>query len=452
MKRWIAGILCAGLLTSAAAAAGDPEALGAPAADAVWEVEPPAAPAGTQVVAADVASLPAYPANMEVLLNGSPVKPVGYNINGNNYYKLRDIASLLSGTPCQFNVTWDESRRAINLLAGQTYVPAGGELGAQPTEQQTARSTREAMYLNGAAVSLTAYNVQGNNYFKLVDIGQALGFQVGYDAQTRTVLMNTPTPTPVPPSDPETSEPDKDDSQTETPETPEVPEQPVTPQPDPTACIDGELKIWIDAGHGGSDSGNSSAAVQEFDAPWGVHYQAGDPLREKDFNLAVAQMLQEMLEDEGVTVRMTRTDDTTVTANERKALFTSEGGGYDMIFSVHHNGYSNATPKGAEILIQIAYENGGRGQEFGELLKQEYLDMGQTFRRFVFSHSTSDATKDYYFVLRSAQEGGALAFISEFCFMSNPEDQLWLLSEDNLRAEAQAQFDAIMEYFETHEY
>ena len=59
---------------------------------------------------------------------------------------------------------------------------------------------------------------------------------------------------------------------------------------------------------------------------------------------------------------------------------------------------------------------------------------------------------NYYFVLRSAQAGGALAFISEFCFMTNPEDQLWLLSEENLRAEARAQYNAIMEYFETHEY
>ena len=36
--------------------------------------------------------------------------------------------------------------------------------------------------------------------------------------------------------------------------------------------------------------------------------------------------------------------------------------------------------------------------------------------------------------------------------MTNPEDQLWLLSEENLRAEARAQYNAIMEYFETHEY
>ena len=76
----------------------------------------------------------------------------------------------------------------------------------------------------------------------------------------------------------------------------------------------------------------------------------------------------------------------------------------------------------------------------------------EDWRRFVFEHSGSDPTKDYYFVLRSAQEGGALAFISEFCFMSNPDDQLWLLYTENLEKEATAQFNAIMKYFETHPY
>ena len=57
------------------------------------------------------ASLTAYPATMTVMLDGKQVKPVGYNINGNNYYKLRDIALILNGTTAQFGVTWDKSTR-----------------------------------------------------------------------------------------------------------------------------------------------------------------------------------------------------------------------------------------------------------------------------------------------------------------------------------------------------
>lgn len=250
---------------------------------------------------------------------------------------------------------------------------------------------------------------------------------------------------------PEKQEPEPEEPEEQPEETPSEPETPAPP-PVPTTAVDGVLKIWIDPGHGGSDSGNVATSTIPFDDYWGVHHDGNTKIYEKDFNLAVSLMLQEMLEDAGVTVRMTRTDDSTVDATTRKQLFSTEGGGYDMIFSVHHNGYSTSTPQGAEVLIQIAYEDGGVGKEFGELLKQEYLDIGQDWRRFVFEHSATDPTKDYYFVLRSAQEGGALAFISEFCFMSNPDDQLWLMYTDNLKKEATAQYNAIMKYFETHPY
>ncbi|MBS5280793.1 MAG: N-acetylmuramoyl-L-alanine amidase [Butyricicoccus pullicaecorum] len=433
MKRLVAGILTAALLTSAAGAVSyDPEAAGtsAPAATTVSET------VSESVMAA---SLTAYPATMTVMLDGKQVKPVGYNINGNKYYKLRDIALILNGTTAQFGVSWDKSTRSMNLTPGSNYEAVGGELGAIPTKNATAQTSNETVLINGIKASLTAYNVDGYNYFKLVDLGDALGFDVGYESKTRTVLITTPT---VEQPTPETPE-----------ETPEEPETPAEPEPTPSvSAIDGKLKIWIDPGHGGTDSGNVATSAIPFDDYWGVHHDGNTKIYEKDFNLAVSLMLRDKLESAGVEVRMTRDDDSTVDATTRKQLFSTEGGGYDMIFSVHQNGYSTSTPKGSELLIQIAYEDGGAGQEFGDLLKQEYTSLGQDWRRFVFQRSGSDPSKDYYFVLRSAQEGGALAFISEFCFMSNADDQLGLLYTENLDKQATAQYNAIMKYFETHPY
>lgn len=431
MKRLVAGILTAAMLSSTAGAVSyDPEQAGSTSSAAT-----------TTTTSTMAASLTAYPATMTVKLDGKQVKPVGYNINGNNYYKLRDIAQILNGTTAQFGISWDKSTRSMDLSPGSTYESVGGELGAIPTEKTTAKTCTETVLINGSKAALTAYNVDGYNYFKLVDLGDALDFGVDYESKTRTVIMTTP----------EKQEPEPEEPEEQPEETPSEPETPAPP-PVPTTAVDGVLKIWIDPGHGGSDSGNVATSTIPFDDYWGVHHDGNTKIYEKDFNLAVSLMLQEMLEDAGVTVRMTRTDDSTVDATTRKQLFSTEGGGYDMIFSVHHNGYSTATPQGAEVLIQIAYEDGGVGKEFGELLKQEYLDIGQDWRRFVFEHSATDPTKDYYFVLRSAQEGGALAFISEFCFMSNPDDQLWLMYTDNLKKEATAQYNAIMKYFETHPY
>lgn len=462
MKRLAAGILAALLLSSAAGAVSyDPEAAGSsnPSVNTyhAQDQDPIIAAAST-----------AYPATMTVLLDEAQVKPVGYNIQGNNYYKLRDIAQVLTDSTAKFNVSWDKHSRTMNLLPGTAYEAVGGELGAIPTKKNKAKPTTEKININGSPAKLTAYNVDGYNYFKLVDLGNALGFSVGYEAATRTVLINTPQAespespehsqpmvdlepaTPIKPENPEA--PDVP----QTPETPAEPETPPTPPtppaPPPNAALDGKLKIWIDPGHGGADNGNSATSNIPFDDYWGVHHDGNSKIHEKDFNLAVSLILRDLLEAAGVEVRMTRTDDTTVTPNERKKLFSTEGGGYDMIFSVHHNGYHTSTPQGAEILIQIAYESGGPGKEFGELLKQEYDAAGKSWRRFVFARSDSDPTKDYYFVLRSAQEGNALAFISEFCFMSNADDQKWILSTDRLQAQAQAQYNAIMKFFETHPY
>lgn len=456
MKRLAAGILAVFLLSSAAGAASyDPEYM---------EISGNTEQNQSAVLAAS--SNTAYPATMTVMLNGTQVKPVGYNIQGNNYYKLRDVAQILTDTTAQFNVSWDKHSRTMNLLTGSAYEPVGGELGAIPTENATATLSAEKINVNDSPASLTAYNVAGYNYFKLVDLANALHFSVNYEAATRTVLITTPQAEEPPktdsipmidlePSTPISPENNPSD-QTEQPENTEQSQPPSVPEPSPeplpSEALDGKLKIWIDPGHGGSDSGNTATSNIPFDDYWGVHHEGNTKIYEKDFNLAVSLILQEKLQNAGVEVRMTRTDDTTVTPNERQQLFSTEGRGYDMIFSVHHNGYHTSTPQGAEILIQIAYENGGPGKEFGELLKQEYDTIGKSWRRFVFARSNSDPTKDYYFVLRSAQQGNTLAFISEFCFMSNAEDQKWILSDNRLQEQAQAQYNAIMKFFETHPY
>ena len=54
------------------------------------------------------------------------------------------------------------------LFSGATAAAAG--ITAEPTWQN--------IYVDGAQVSMTAYNIAGNNYVKLRDIGQEVGFNV----------------------------------------------------------------------------------------------------------------------------------------------------------------------------------------------------------------------------------------------------------------------------------
>ena len=60
-------------------------------------------------------------------------------------------------------------------------------------------------------------------------------------------------------------------------------------------------------------------------------------------------------------------------------------------------------------------------------------------------------------ILQSAKRSAAAslyipALTSEFCFIDNAEDQQFIDSEEDLQAEARAQYNAIMYYFTQVEY
>lgn len=124
-------------------------------------------------------------------VNGQTVNCEKYNIDGSNYFKLRDIAFLLNGTASQFSVGWDASTQTISIVRGQIYVPNGTELDLSGGDKSaTAKPSQQTIQINGQPVSgLSVYNVGGNNYFKLRDLGDALGFSVGYNETTRTATV-----------------------------------------------------------------------------------------------------------------------------------------------------------------------------------------------------------------------------------------------------------------------
>lgn len=134
----------------------------------------------------------AVPTKANVRVNGSSAAFEAYNINGSNYFKLRDIAMVLSTSAKRFAVDWDSTVSSIALTSGAAYKAVGGELAASgSTADAQAVSTPSKVYLDGKLISLTAYNIDGFNYFKLRDLGSAINFGVGWDAATSTVSINT---------------------------------------------------------------------------------------------------------------------------------------------------------------------------------------------------------------------------------------------------------------------
>ena len=120
-------------------------------------------------------------------LNGEAVTPEAYNIDGNNYVKLRDMASLLAGTAAAFDISVDGLEIYIEI--GGTYVPVGGELTAGVDNSASCVYSAWTLFVDGEEVSCMVYNIGGNNYFKLRDLGTALGLEIGYDTGTNTVTI-----------------------------------------------------------------------------------------------------------------------------------------------------------------------------------------------------------------------------------------------------------------------
>ena len=114
-----------------------------------------------------------------------------YNIDGETYYRLRDLAMLLGGTRAEFGVSYDEAARSISVTRGAEYRPVGGELDAGADRSAHCQLSTQTLLIDGVQTVLRAYNLAGTNFYRLRDLGPALGFGVGYDASRRVVLVDT---------------------------------------------------------------------------------------------------------------------------------------------------------------------------------------------------------------------------------------------------------------------
>jgi hypothetical protein len=126
-----------------------------------------------------------------VLVNGKETAFDAYTINGSNYFKLRDVAQVISGSSKQFEVTWDNRKNAITLVSGKPYTAIGGELALGIGTKQAAALSYSTIYKDGAVVALISYSINNSNYFKLRDLGQAFDFDISWDGTKNTILIDT---------------------------------------------------------------------------------------------------------------------------------------------------------------------------------------------------------------------------------------------------------------------
>ena len=152
----------------------------------------------------------AYASTQAVLVDGSTVTFQAYALkdaNGNdtNYVKLRDVAQVLNGTAVQFEVGWNG---AVNIETGKSYTSNGSEMKTPFSGNRAYSPATAPTNINGAPAALEAIVLLDDDggaytYYKLRDLGTALGFRVDWSAEKgifiETGSSQTPVPTPEPP-------------------------------------------------------------------------------------------------------------------------------------------------------------------------------------------------------------------------------------------------------------
>lgn len=110
-----------------------------------------------------------------------------------NYVKLRDVAWAMQYTSLPFDVDYDGSTL---VTTGVRYTTRGGEMAVlgqvASAKVYTAALTVDGVGVQKEAILITQQGEQnGNFYYKLRDLGEAIGFTVGW-AQDRGIYIETP--------------------------------------------------------------------------------------------------------------------------------------------------------------------------------------------------------------------------------------------------------------------
>ena len=184
--------------------------------------------------------------------------------------------------------------------------------------------------------------------------------------------------------------------------------------------------IYLDPGHGGPDPGTIYKNIYE-----------------KDINLSICLKLQQVLEEEGAIVYLTRYGDYDLSENNNSSRKKSDlnnrakiinSSGADMYISIHLNSLQSATWSGA----QVFYDDvNAKNKEIADLFQQQLRDDLKTYRE----------VKEISTILMN-RKITVPGILLEAGFLSNPNDRYNLRQSDYQYKLANSIKDAIIKYLE----
>ena len=190
-----------------------------------------------------------------------------------------------------------------------------------------------------------------------------------------------------------------------------LPIEPIVTPKQP-AKVTGKRYVVIDPGHGGSDCG----AIR-------------NGINEKDITLDISKRVVSLLEKKGYVVKMTRTNDTYVSLQDRVTI--SENFKPDIFVSIHVNSSNSESPTGLET----------------HYYKDNSLKLAKNIHASMLNNINSKDRglfKSRFYVINHTT---APAVLVEIGFISSPVERAQLVSASRKQATAKAIAEGIYEYF-----
>ncbi len=161
-----------------------------------------------------------------------------------------------------------------------------------------------------------------------------------------------------------------------------------------TFKISGDALIILDAGHGGLDSGKIGINGQE----------------EKDINLKIALKIKKLLEEQGISVMMTRSADERLSETQTEDLKARteimNRSNAALAVSIHQNSFRDSSVSGAQVFY---YPDSDEGRKAADAIQEELNDMQPDNRKEVKANDT-------YYILKNTE---IPVVIVECGFLSN---------------------------------
>ena len=187
---------------------------------------------------------------------------------------------------------------------------------------------------------------------------------------------------------------------------------------EPSIIYTGEHLIVLDPGHGGADCG----AI-------GYDEDGNEDVFESEINLEIALKVRDYLEDEGISVLMTRDDDVMLGESEMEDLLArseiANDAGATFFVSIHNNSFTEPTATGTEVLYADCEDkvySGVTSKELAENIQKPLAEATGLADRGV-----KDSPK--IVVLRTTTMPSVLI---ETVFLSNPNDLEVVKDEDKI--------------------